>query len=596
MARTKGLLPLSGNFEPQVAGPFDARSRVETKADLLLLATWQSKDGNPYTYVGMVVTVYADATEENNGIYRLKAADYTQANNWEKAGAGDTVDLDAINTQLATANEAETATDTTVLYVIGKAKISALKLYNYIKAKLDLVYAAINHNHNLADLSEKSYNSLSDKPTIPSIAGLMKEVDYTGETGLQQVNYAKHSEESELAINSYSAKQDGLGREIHTTYALKDSGITPPETETITLTNASPVYTVTNATAPALIVLNNATIGGEIYLSGELGTDKSITIQIFGNDTLVSSHSGSNTYQDEDTVFASFEVATASWFVTDTETTIIPDYSDMIVDTMLVNPTITPKPGYIYVSGAVFTINTLVFIKSTSTPTQIGIYKVFSTSSGGSNMYLIAAGTALHTVRVKDGDVWYSQYDGKNAASLVFDNTKKRVDALFAGSINAAAVDVSTWQSGEERPIGAMKDPTTGQAVFAPNIEVVDVYSISAAYKAALETGSNWIVGGLPQPFWVSGWGLQGMRHQNNNYMYECIEDNKWIRYPLIAILDIYAVPGTEVTKLTTAGNWTGVNYTGAALVGCYKGMRHVSTTHVYEFYDDNTPCRTARI
>ena len=71
MGRTKGLLPLSGNFEPQVVGPFDARSRVETKADLLLLATWQAKDGNPYTYVGMVVTVYADATEENNGIYRL---------------------------------------------------------------------------------------------------------------------------------------------------------------------------------------------------------------------------------------------------------------------------------------------------------------------------------------------------------------------------------------------------------------------------------------------------------------------------------------------------------------------------------------------
>ena len=46
----------------------------------------------------MVVTVYADATEENNGIYRLKAADYTQEGNWEKAGAGATVDLDAIDT------------------------------------------------------------------------------------------------------------------------------------------------------------------------------------------------------------------------------------------------------------------------------------------------------------------------------------------------------------------------------------------------------------------------------------------------------------------------------------------------------------------
>lgn len=313
-------------------------------------------------------------------------------------------------------------------------------------------YATVNHNHNLADLNEKSYNSLSDKPPIPSIVGLMKEVDYTGETGLQQVNYAKSADEAEQAIHAYSAQQDALGREIHTTYALKDSGITPPETETITLTDASPVYTVTNATAPALIVLNNATTDGEIYLSGELGTDKSITIQVFGNDTLISSHSGSNTYQDEDTIFASFEVATASWFVTDTETTIIPDYSDMVVDTMLVDPAITPKPGYVYVAGDVFTINTLVFIKSTSTPTQTGIYKVFSTITGGSNMYLIAAGTALHTVRVKDGEVWYSQYDGKNTSTLIFEKfsnkinkTNDTVDSLALNNVCLVKVE-GTWK------------------------------------------------------------------------------------------------------------------------------------------------------
>lgn len=273
-----------------------------------------------------------------------------------------------------------------------------------------------------------------------NINDFMKESDYVGETGTKQVNYAKSADEAEQAIHAYSAQQDALGREIHTTYALKDSGITPPETETITLTNASPVYTVTNATAPALIVLNNATTDGEIYLSGELDADKSITIQIFGNDTLISSHSGSNTYQDEDTIFASFEIATASWFVTDTETTIIPDYSDMVVDTMLVDPTITPKPGYIYIAGTVFTINTLVFIKSTSTPTQTGIYKVFSTITGGSNMYLIAAGTALHTVRVKDGEVWYSQYDGKNTSTLIFEKFSNKINKTN-DTVNSLALD-----------------------------------------------------------------------------------------------------------------------------------------------------------
>ncbi len=32
----------------------------------------------------------------------------------------------------------------------------------------DLLYSLLTHNHNLDDLSEKSYNSLTDKPTIPA--------------------------------------------------------------------------------------------------------------------------------------------------------------------------------------------------------------------------------------------------------------------------------------------------------------------------------------------------------------------------------------------------------------------------------------------
>ena len=231
MARTKGLLPISGNFEPQVAEPFDARSRVETKADLLLLATWQAKDGNPYTYIGMVVTVYADATEENNGIYRLKSSDYTQEGNWEKAGAGATVDIDAIDTQLNTATETETATDTTVLYVIGKAKITALKLYNYIAEKLSTVF--------------------------------LKVSEYTG-TGTKSVNRAVSSQ------YAGQANADILGRTIHETYALKQSGVTPPETARVILDDQTPTYTIVALTAENLIVENNATTGGEILAPATL--------------------------------------------------------------------------------------------------------------------------------------------------------------------------------------------------------------------------------------------------------------------------------------------------------------------------------------
>lgn len=422
-----------------------------------------------------------------------------------------------------------------------------------------------------------------------SVEGVMLESEYTGETGTKQVNYAKYADEAEQAIHAYSAQQDALGREIHTTYALKQSGVTPPETARVILDNTNPQYIISEITAENLIVENNATTSGEI-IAPVLAADKTLKISIIGNDTLIDGTS----YADGVTIFAIYEASTETWTFTSILDPEVPDYSDITVDVMLENPTVLTSIRNGILVARFINVNRTVFIRTHTN--AIGIYQCMAVYGGNAYLQLIAAGTALHTVRVKDGDVWYSQYDGKNAGSLVFDNTKKRVDALFAGSINAAVVDVSTWKSGEERPIGAMKDPTTGEPVFAPNIEVVDVYSISAAYKAALETESNWIVGGLPQPFWVTGWGLQGMRHQNNNYMYECIEDNKWIRYPLVAILDVYAVPGTEVTKLTTAGNWTGVNYTGTALVGCYKGMRHVSTTHVYEFYDDNLPCRTVRV
>lgn len=86
MSRNKGIASFSANFEPQVAAPLDARMLVPTKAELLLAATWQANDGGVYSYVGMIVCVYADSTPANNGLYRLTAADYTQASNWTMAG------------------------------------------------------------------------------------------------------------------------------------------------------------------------------------------------------------------------------------------------------------------------------------------------------------------------------------------------------------------------------------------------------------------------------------------------------------------------------------------------------------------------------
>ncbi len=239
---------------------------------------------------------------------------------------------------------------------------------------------------------------------------VMLERDYTG-TGTKSVNRAVSSQ------YAGQANADILGRTIHETYALKDSGITPPVNETVDLNNDTPTYTVTDATAPLLSVTNAADADGEVILPTNLTADKSISIQIFRNETIINGV----TYSDGDTVFASFEYDTASWYITDTEIPEIPDYSDMTVDAMIENPTITPKPGYIRITGHVWIIGTKVFLRTTDTPTPTGIYQCVGAGAGYSNLVLITAGTALHTVRVKDGDVWYSQYDGKNAGTLFFE-------------------------------------------------------------------------------------------------------------------------------------------------------------------------------
>jgi len=83
MARTKGLLDISANFEPETATPFDARAKVLTKADLLLTATWGT-----FSYKGMPVSVTDDSTAENNGLYILKEDDFTAEASWEQVGSG----------------------------------------------------------------------------------------------------------------------------------------------------------------------------------------------------------------------------------------------------------------------------------------------------------------------------------------------------------------------------------------------------------------------------------------------------------------------------------------------------------------------------
>lgn len=77
-------------------------------------------------------------------------------------------------------------------------------------ARGDLRYSQLDHNHNLNDLTEKSYNSLTDKPTIPSVTGLLDEtahdlLDHSGLPGIPAaIGYTPENIASKDVSDGYS--------------------------------------------------------------------------------------------------------------------------------------------------------------------------------------------------------------------------------------------------------------------------------------------------------------------------------------------------------------------------------------------------------
>lgn len=91
MARYKGIFKASANYEPQVAAPFDARSLVEAKSDLLKEETWKQTNGSIWTYVGMIVSVASDIDVTKNGVYMLIDKDWSLESSWQKMATVDQI-------------------------------------------------------------------------------------------------------------------------------------------------------------------------------------------------------------------------------------------------------------------------------------------------------------------------------------------------------------------------------------------------------------------------------------------------------------------------------------------------------------------------
>lgn len=84
MARSKGTFNFSANLEPKVQAPLDARTVVDTVAELTQAATWQDTNSDVWLFDGLVVSI-----AKTGELYMLtnKAA-YTSAASWKRIDGG----------------------------------------------------------------------------------------------------------------------------------------------------------------------------------------------------------------------------------------------------------------------------------------------------------------------------------------------------------------------------------------------------------------------------------------------------------------------------------------------------------------------------
>lgn len=92
MARVRGSIPFSSNYEASISKPMDARMLVPSYNDLLDNSNWLTSKNTPCCFNGMLVAVANTSDTSKNGLYMLFDKDNTRKpnvtieTNWIKIG------------------------------------------------------------------------------------------------------------------------------------------------------------------------------------------------------------------------------------------------------------------------------------------------------------------------------------------------------------------------------------------------------------------------------------------------------------------------------------------------------------------------------
>lgn len=233
MARIKGLVPCSVNFEVNKTAPLDSRTVIDSLSELTLTETW-AVDGKVWLYDGLVVAV-----KENNSLYMLSgqeadATAYSDLANWHQ--------IDATAAKIELIDNLE-STDNTKALAASQGKALSDKIES-LKASLSSVY---NYKGSVA-----TYAELPENPVVGDVYNV-EEAHNNVPAG---TNYAWNG-----------TAWDALGGSVDLSgYYLKsevDSAIDSTKTELVASIND--VKTKADANEAALLIVN-----GDASTSGSL--------------------------------------------------------------------------------------------------------------------------------------------------------------------------------------------------------------------------------------------------------------------------------------------------------------------------------------
>ena len=449
MARNKGTLPISANFEPQIAGPFDARNKVDTFDDLLLDDTWRAKDNSIYAYRGMIVAVANDPDPTKNGAYILLNGDYTQSSSWQKSASfisppiTTTAALDAhLTHSVCTVALAAPYLDWNTYYFSLLTMPYSHGLYHHMQVAFVFATATDDSFSIKARWKSTAHGDWTAWKTLAGGGGgVGQETDplYTadkpnlqkrlrgevtiqwltaapwpqGPIGAQPGDYWLRNIYDQLwRKNGHANEFEAVDWQNNTIYRIGNSRYlhngsylqlisevyqyTPPvPADSITLT-ADDTYTIVESTPASLLVTATATGAGASIIFGTLTANKAVTISIADNSQPIAI--GGTQYEAGVTIFVRYTHSTSTWSVHTILDPNIEDISDVACRAQL--PTtvdVVIEAGDMFVAYVVDpSAHGSAVVNAALVPGDVVFYKGMNNQDVDANIYTIVANNTDH--------------------------------------------------------------------------------------------------------------------------------------------------------------------------------------------------------